>query len=989
MKYNLLFKSLLSSLLLATYVNAEHNDCAKLLKLGSKNIKECIENDHGRVVTLNVKNYDLTQEELNNILKYKSITSLQYDDYKYKDSINSYDSFSINHVTHEDIDFSGLTNLKELNVSIFEKVDYSYKGYSKYSMTRHIFDDKIKLPPQLKKLLLRGLEFTQIGIDKLSTLSNLEELTLDDCECQNLDYSSLNNLNVTKLGVPTTNVTPDFIGYFKNLKKFEIDYAHSSQDYIDTVGTLTNLEELIINSFISNIDYSPINNLVNLKNLEYQVIDFQNSKNVFSKLKNLKKLYVTVDTIPQSIFNEMEGLNNLEFLDLTVDSSNESTLPSLKNLTKLSELYLHNIKLSQESVDDMETLTNIKKLFIYNTNLSGLTFASWKSFTKLYELSISECELNQDIIDAIASFTDIKSLNISDVDLNELNLDSWKSLTNLSELSLSSVKLSQSNMDSIGNINSIELLIMKDCDENFDSKTLNKLDNLSEIHLSISGKTLPSFVFNIPNLKKIICTSGYSLETIPSDIKNLKYLEYIEIPYAKIKSLPDEINSLSNLEFLIIRDNKIETLPDMSNLQKLKYLNFDGNDILSLPDSICKLNSLVELNLSYNKISSIPTCFDNLSSLKKIILQSNLLTSLPSKIFSIKTLEYIDLSYNESMEGEIPSSIGNLKNLKYCKINQCSITQIPEEIGNCESLEELNLLNNAIKGIPSEIGNLEKLEILDLGFNSITMIPKEIGNLQNLKQLSLHHNHFSEIPSELGNLKNLRELELHNAHYHNNQGEIPESLNSLPYLEHFTIDIVTGETLTNRALSLCNYWGYFDDVELCYPKLISCLEDTDIPKCENSTSSEIIVDISPDDDYSDVPDDISTSIIETPTTTVTEQNITTITTTTTLISTPTSSTDKPKCLAELLGYPCCSSNNTKVYSHDENGDWGYDFKNKKWCGITPYNETVNKEDEVCWSEALGYDCCKGCKVYYVDADGDWGYESHQWCGIQSFCKNKK
>jgi len=977
MKCNLIFKSLLSSLLLATYVNAEHNDCAKLLKLGTKNIKECIENDHGRVVSLNVNNYDLTQEELNSILKYKSITSLNYDDYIYKYNIDADYHFSINHVTFDDIDFSGLTNLKELNVSIYEKIDFTYKDYSEYSMTRHIFDDKIKLPPQLNKLKLVGFELTQIGIDKLSTLSNLEELSLNDCECKNLDYSSLSNLNVTKLSVPVTNVTPDFISHFKNLKQFEMGFDISSQEYIDTLETLTSLEELKINSYKSDINYDPINNLINLKSLEISIEDLQKSSNVFSNLKNLKKLYLYVNTVPQSIFNEIKRLKNLEYLDLTVDSSNESTLPSLKKLTKLSELHLENVKLSQTSVDDMNKLTNIKKLLLDNMDFSGLTADSWKSFTKLNELSIVNCKLSQDVIDAIASFSNVKSLNLRDVDLKELNLDSWKSLTNLSELYLSNVELSQSNMDSIGNINSIELLIMTRCTEDFDSKSLKNLDKLNEIQISISGKTLPSFIYNIPNLKKLICSNSYYLESISSDIKNLKYLEYIKIS-AKLRSLPDEINSLSNLEYLDVGYSYIKELPDMSNLKKLKYLYLNSNDLTSLPDSICKLNSLIELKLTYNDIKSVPNCLDNLSSLKKLILQSNYLTSLPSEIFDIKTLEYIDLSYNDNMEGEIPSSIGNLKNLKYCKIDNCSITKIPKEIGNCESLEELDLSDNAIKELPSEIGNLKKLEILNLGFNSIKKIPKEIGNLQNLKILSLHHNYFSEIPSELGNLKNLKELELHNAHYHYNQGKLPASLNSLPYLNYFSVDIVTGETLTNRALSFCEYWGYYDDnVELCYPKMISCLERTDIPKCNNSTSSEIIVDISPDDDYSDDPDDIST-------TTVTEIEEPT----TTLISTPTSSTEKPKCVAELLGYPCCSSNNTQVYLTDSDGDWGYDFDNKKWCGITPYDENIYKEDEVCWSEALGYDCCKGCKVYYIDSDGDWGYESSQWCGIQSYCKNK-
>jgi len=101
---------------------------------------------------------------------------------------------------------------------------------------------------------------------------------------------------------------------------------------------------------------------------------------------------------------------------------------------------------------------------------------------------------------------------------------------------------------------------------------------------------------------------------------------------------------------------------------------------------------------------------------------------------------------------------------------------------------------------------------------------------------------------------------------------------------------------------------------------------------------------------------------------------------------PTEVSDVPsiKCFAEIIGYPCCDKKIKTVYNHDEYGDWGYDFKKKEWCGITPYTESVNEEE--CWSETLGYPCCKGCYVYESDENGEWGYENNHWCGIQSFCK---
>jgi len=93
-----------------------------------------------------------------------------------------------------------------------------------------------------------------------------------------------------------------------------------------------------------------------------------------------------------------------------------------------------------------------------------------------------------------------------------------------------------------------------------------------------------------------------------------------------------------------------------------------------------------------------------------------------------------------------------------------------------------------------------------------------------------------------------------------------------------------------------------------------------------------------------------------------------------------------QCWAEYVGeHPCCSADNTLVYDHDANGYWGFDFAKNEWCGISPFIEEANVE--TCWSEALGYPCCKGCDVYETDEDGQWGYDfiENQWCGIQSYC----
>ncbi|OUM68759.1 Non-catalytic module family DOC2 [Piromyces sp. E2] len=136
-----------------------------------------------------------------------------------------------------------------------------------------------------------------------------------------------------------------------------------------------------------------------------------------------------------------------------------------------------------------------------------------------------------------------------------------------------------------------------------------------------------------------------------------------------------------------------------------------------------------------------------------------------------------------------------------------------------------------------------------------------------------------------------------------------------------------------------------------------------------------------------VEEEPTTTTTTTTTTTVVEEEpttTTTTTTTTTVVEEPTPVKPAYQCMSEITGYPCCPSIIKNVYYVDEYGEWSYDYKNNTWCGLTPYKEVV--EEEECWSEKFGYNCCKNtCEVIDVDNDGKWGYENMNWCGIPSSC----
>ncbi|ORX33473.1 hypothetical protein BCR36DRAFT_314361, partial [Piromyces finnis] len=71
------------------------------------------------------------------------------------------------------------------------------------------------------------------------------------------------------------------------------------------------------------------------------------------------------------------------------------------------------------------------------------------------------------------------------------------------------------------------------------------------------------------------------------------------------------------------------------------------------------------------------------------------------------------------------------------------------------------------------------------------------------------------------------------------------------------------------------------------------------------------------------------------------------------------------------GYNCCPLEVSTVFYTDSYGNWSYNYKLKEWCGLTPYYKIVEEKD--CWSEELGYACCKKtCTIFEIDENGEWG-----------------
>lgn len=116
--------------------------------------------------------------------------------------------------------------------------------------------------------------------------------------------------------------------------------------------------------------------------------------------------------------------------------------------------------------------------------------------------------------------------------------------------------------------------------------------------------------------------SKLHLKEFPTEILQLKNLQYLDVSKNRIVKIPSEIKQLNNLRVLNISKNKIESLPDeICELIQLEKLIANQNQLVKLPEKIGDLKRLVVLDLWDTEITSLPESAQHLKNLKLLDLR--------------------------------------------------------------------------------------------------------------------------------------------------------------------------------------------------------------------------------------------------------------------------------------------------------------------------------------------------------------------------------
>ncbi|MES1905199.1 MAG: hypothetical protein MHPSP_001859 [Paramarteilia canceri] len=192
---------------------------------------------------------------------------------------------------------------------------------------------------------------------------------------------------------------------------------------------------------------------------------------------------------------------------------------------------------------------------------------------------------------------------------------------------------------------------------------------------------------------------------------------------------------------------------------KLNRLTLVDNKIVNIPTSIRQLTQLRYLILPFNNIEYLPEELADMR-LECLDLSNNSLNIDCFKVISeMKTLETLILS-NNNLQGPVPPSIENCRELTFFHLNGNSISQLPLKISLLGRLLYMDCSYTDIEYIPFTLESQLKVGVTLLFTKCTKLNPKlkeaiDKGSEETIRYLSSHNYHIEYITNVVDNTTNM------------------------------------------------------------------------------------------------------------------------------------------------------------------------------------------------------------------------------------------
>jgi Leucine-rich repeat (LRR) protein len=569
--------------------------------------------------------------------------------------------------------------------------------------------------------VLKGL-FSSKALNALATihLPEIRSITLTNLSIDTIPdgFARFENLETLYLGANHIQYISPRLSALKNLSLGDNNLSKIPSG----IYHLSSLESLFLAKNKLGLLSDSLQMLTNLKELWLNASQFQYNKPLFSKFKNLEKLYmgsvligagdVELDSLYQpvdtafargsrnalcNIIKEVSILPHLKSLFLPY---NGLTIlpPEVGNLASLEELTL-----------DANNLDSLPQSVIQLSKLKYLGISGMPNFSKLP-----------------ANFSKLSSLEHLDLSNDEsLGASELKKIANPNLISLNisadSFAIIDSTMLTAPRLSSILFggVVINNFSLNLRNRAIDDLILEDDSRVDIPSLFASCAISSKPVSLKVF-RNGYTSED-PDDAELIFSKDFFNDWDSDMLNFVTEVDDKLSVSLSPTKD-VFTNLGLIKNLQRLS-INFPINKKIPLQDysfiNAVAFPNLIELNLCSVQLSKLPRDLDKFGKLRALTI------NISKEAFD-----------------SIPTQILNLKHIHYLCLKKDRITHLPPSMKNCQFVDSLNLDGNAISDI-SPLTLMPKLTYLSLAQNKIASIPPEVYKMKDLRYLDLSKNPLS------------------------------------------------------------------------------------------------------------------------------------------------------------------------------------------------------------------------------------------------------